>query len=354
EDTEFVGTGAVNNVAAREIFVGHMDNGNYLRAAFDEFVIYHHALSDAEVTDLYELGCSEINSDEVLADYRYGFQGQEKDDEIKGSGNSVNYKYRMHDPRLGRFFAVDPLSTGFPHNSPYAFSENRVIDAIELEGLELYIVHEKPREDGTMLVSVSAIEVKGEVQQNNIPERHEHLVYRLRHELDGSVTNLSSNELSSQEKLIYASSTAQDANPVFGKGGEDFAPKGGVFMKGTDVVSAPVPVVKRTPLVSGIQVPGANVFRSTGLELTDSGTSFIDNIANQINDNLDDISTVTINVNIGTDFNTPTSSSDAGYSTLRQGLIERGVSPDLIKPGDIGPKPLEKRATPSNASIKIE
>jgi hypothetical protein len=36
--------------------------------------------------------------------YRYGFQGQEKDDEWKGSGNSINYKYRMHDPRLGHCF----------------------------------------------------------------------------------------------------------------------------------------------------------------------------------------------------------------------------------------------------------
>ncbi len=44
------------------------------------------------------------------SNYRYGFQGQERDDEIKGNGNSVNYKYRMHDPRLGRFFAVDPLA----------------------------------------------------------------------------------------------------------------------------------------------------------------------------------------------------------------------------------------------------
>src|SRR5690606_22562959 len=69
-------------------------------------------------------------------DYRYGFQSQEKDDEIKGEGNSVNYKYRMHDPRIGRFFAVDPLAAQYPYNSPYAFSENRVIDGIELEGLE--------------------------------------------------------------------------------------------------------------------------------------------------------------------------------------------------------------------------
>ena len=70
------------------------------------------------------------------SDYRYGFQDQEKDDEVKGANNSVNYKYRMHDPRVGRFFAVDPLAASFPHNSPYAFSENEVIDAIELEGAE--------------------------------------------------------------------------------------------------------------------------------------------------------------------------------------------------------------------------
>jgi RHS repeat-associated protein len=74
----------------------------------------------------------------VLADddYRYGFQGQENDPEVKGKGNSVNYKYRMHDPRVGRFFAVDPLAPDYPHNSPYAFSENRVLDGVELEGLE--------------------------------------------------------------------------------------------------------------------------------------------------------------------------------------------------------------------------
>ncbi len=68
--------------------------------------------------------------------YRYGFQGQEKDDEIKGEGNSVNYKYRMHDPRIGRFFAVDPLASSYPYNSVYAFSENVVINCVELEGLE--------------------------------------------------------------------------------------------------------------------------------------------------------------------------------------------------------------------------
>jgi RHS repeat-associated protein len=70
------------------------------------------------------------------SDYRYGFQGQEDDPEIKGEGNSTNYKYRMHDPRIGRFFAVDPLSPQYPHYSPYGFSGNHVINSVELEGLE--------------------------------------------------------------------------------------------------------------------------------------------------------------------------------------------------------------------------
>jgi len=69
--------------------------------------------------------------------YRYGFQGQEEDDEIKGDGNSINFTFRMYDTRVGRFLSLDPYAVSFPHNSPYCFSENRVIDAIELEGGEL-------------------------------------------------------------------------------------------------------------------------------------------------------------------------------------------------------------------------
>ncbi|TRX30909.1 hypothetical protein FNW52_19545 [Flavobacterium sp. ZT3R18] len=68
--------------------------------------------------------------------YWYGFQGQEKDNELKGEGNSLNYTFRMHDPRIGRFFATDPLTGKYPWNSPYAFSENNVIAYVELEGLE--------------------------------------------------------------------------------------------------------------------------------------------------------------------------------------------------------------------------
>ncbi|MEM6817144.1 MAG: hypothetical protein AAF600_22590 [Bacteroidota bacterium] len=39
-------------------------------------------------------------------------------------------------PDIGRFFNVDPLAEDYVYNSTYAFSENDVISAIELEGLE--------------------------------------------------------------------------------------------------------------------------------------------------------------------------------------------------------------------------
>ena len=87
-------------------------------------------------SDYYPFGMQMPGRHQTSESYRFGFQGQEIDGEIKGEGNSVNYKYRMHDPRLGRFFAVDPLAAKYPYYSQYAFSGNRVIDAYELEGLE--------------------------------------------------------------------------------------------------------------------------------------------------------------------------------------------------------------------------
>ena len=96
-------------------------------------------------SDYYPFGMIMPGRHDVTAGYRYRFQGQEMDDEIKGEGNSVNYKYRMHDPRVGRFFTVDPLQHSYPHNSPYAFSENVLINAVELEGLEkVYVTGDLP------------------------------------------------------------------------------------------------------------------------------------------------------------------------------------------------------------------
>ena len=58
----------------------------------------------------------------------------EKDDEIKGVGNSVDFGARIHDPRLGRFLSIDPRYKEFPFMSPYLFAANTPIQAIDENG----------------------------------------------------------------------------------------------------------------------------------------------------------------------------------------------------------------------------
>ena len=62
------------------------------------------------------------------------FQGQRFDEEL--GLNWVQFKWRNHDPQIGRFIEIDPLSEKYVYNSTYAFSENCVTSHVELEGLE--------------------------------------------------------------------------------------------------------------------------------------------------------------------------------------------------------------------------
>lgn len=63
--------------------------------------------------------------------YRYGFNGQEKSDEIKGEGNSYTAEYWEYDPRSGRRWNLDPKPiTGISeyaafNNSPIWLSDVR-------------------------------------------------------------------------------------------------------------------------------------------------------------------------------------------------------------------------------------
>ena len=45
--------------------------------------------------------------------YRYGYQGSEKDDEIKSEANSYTTWFRQLDVRLGRWLSIDPKATAF-------------------------------------------------------------------------------------------------------------------------------------------------------------------------------------------------------------------------------------------------
>jgi RHS repeat-associated protein len=84
-------------------------------------------------------------------DERYAFQGQEHDKET----GCDYFRYRMYDPEVARFNSVDPLREKYPHNSPFAFSENRVVDGVELEGLEVALFHGDARVSALATGSVS-------------------------------------------------------------------------------------------------------------------------------------------------------------------------------------------------------
>ena len=64
--------------------------------------------------------------------YRYSYQGQERQEDT----NWLTFKWRNYDPTIGRFFGVDILADRYQYQTPYAFSENKVINYVEWEGLE--------------------------------------------------------------------------------------------------------------------------------------------------------------------------------------------------------------------------
>lgn len=66
--------------------------------------------------------------------YRYGFNGMEKDDELKGANNSYDFGARIYDSRIGQFLSLDPLMKKYPHSSPYVFVNNNPILYRDMDG----------------------------------------------------------------------------------------------------------------------------------------------------------------------------------------------------------------------------
>ena len=95
--------------------------------------------SHAEIlsaTDYYPFGQEMPGRTYSPNAYRYGFNGKEKDDEIKGSsGTSYDYGARMYDTRIGRMFSRDPMGDiAYPGLTPYSGMGGNPICNIDAEG----------------------------------------------------------------------------------------------------------------------------------------------------------------------------------------------------------------------------
>ncbi|HHB52001.1 MAG TPA: hypothetical protein ENK75_02995 [Saprospiraceae bacterium] len=111
--------------------------------------------------DYYPFGMLVPNRNYQSPEYRYGFNGYENDNELKGQGNTINYGARILDTRLGRFLSVDPLTSKFPMLTPYQLSSNNPILNVDLDGLEgvSYRVVKKDETTGEVTAIKRVVEV---------------------------------------------------------------------------------------------------------------------------------------------------------------------------------------------------
>lgn len=102
--------------------------------------------------------------------YRYGFNGKEQDKETTGT-TTYDYGFRIYNPALGRFLSVDPLTQSYPWYTPYQFAGNNSIWAVDIDGLEEYIVVTTMYSDGGKNIAIEYATKKGTKDAVNIQYR---------------------------------------------------------------------------------------------------------------------------------------------------------------------------------------
>lgn len=75
----------------------------------------------------------------VLRGYRFGFNGKEKDDEISGDGNAIDFGARIYEGRLGKWLSLYSLVGLYPGLCPYNFALNNPSTLIDIEGMDVQI-----------------------------------------------------------------------------------------------------------------------------------------------------------------------------------------------------------------------
>ena len=76
--------------------------------------------------------------------YRRGFNGMEKDDEVKGGGNSYTAEFWQYDSRAARRWNLDPVFKD--HESPYACFANNPIAFVDKYGADTSFADNKTKE----------------------------------------------------------------------------------------------------------------------------------------------------------------------------------------------------------------
>jgi RHS repeat-associated protein len=86
------------------------------------------------ISDYYPFGAPIQGRSYSSSEYRFGFNTQEKTDEISGTGNHFTAQFWEYDGRLGQRWNVDPLAHKMPFASPYNYCLNNPINMVDPDG----------------------------------------------------------------------------------------------------------------------------------------------------------------------------------------------------------------------------
>jgi RHS repeat-associated protein len=86
---------------------------------------------------------------------RYGYNGKEVDKYIDSQSSTYDYGFRIYNATLGKFLSVDPLTSSYPHYTPYQFAGNQPIWAIDKDGLEEHVVIQWYNNNKIVRISIS-------------------------------------------------------------------------------------------------------------------------------------------------------------------------------------------------------
>ena len=123
-----------------------------------------------EESNYYPFGMkhSGYNSGNLQANYKYKYQGQERQDELGLNWDS--FKWRNYDYAIGRFMSIDPLAQEYEYNSPYAFQENKLGLGRELEGLELSSERSQDGKSITLTYRVNVVNITGNATAGQVSQ----------------------------------------------------------------------------------------------------------------------------------------------------------------------------------------
>ena len=111
-------------------------------------LLYINTSNDSSLKDYYPFGMVTPGRNFFADNYRFGFNGMEKYEELKGSGNSLDFGARNYDSRVARWFNCDPLEKKYAGISTYVFANSNPIIYKDVDGKDWIYFDESEKEIG--------------------------------------------------------------------------------------------------------------------------------------------------------------------------------------------------------------